>query len=430
MISYRLTRRQTARIAVGLLRQHPGRHHFTTKSPLTAPPAVDQMQPEWFTSSPPDIAALNERIIAETEPTPKMFAIGMPEYREKRHTAFKHGDPARFSDVSFAGPEGAPDVAARIFFPDTKEASTPRGALLHLHGGGFTTGSAMGQNDMRLLRHASASNMAVVSVDYRLSPETVHPGPLLDCEAAALWLDSPAGRDAARISREAPLLMVGESAGGYLAAALLSRMPPARRRSLFAAVALTYGWFDMAETPYFKAWGERRLVETADELRWLCVRTASNRGGGSRRPTLGPRRARTQPLPLPRRGLPTGAAAGSRRLAAVRRPERKCVHGAAPPSRPSARAASRARRPRASRQSRCCAVAVPPCLFSVGTEDALLEDTLFMYARWLASGNAATMRVYPGAAHGMGHFGPHQFTEQGEQVLQAIDAFYAAHLPD
>jgi acetyl esterase/lipase len=30
------------------------------------------------------------------------------------------------------------------------------GALLHLHGGGFVIGSAMGQNDERLLRHAEA----------------------------------------------------------------------------------------------------------------------------------------------------------------------------------------------------------------------------------------------------------------------------------
>jgi len=27
---------------------------------------------------------------------------------------------------------------------------------------------------------------------------------------------------------------------------------------------------------------------------------------------------------------------------------------------------------------------MPPALLSVGTEDALLEDSLFMYARWLS----------------------------------------------
>jgi acetyl esterase/lipase len=30
----------------------------------------------------------------------------------------------------------------------------------------------------------------------------------------------------------------------------------------------------------------------------------------------------------------------------------------------------------------------------------LLDDTLFMHARWVAAGNAAELAVYPGGAHG------------------------------
>jgi acetyl esterase/lipase len=41
-----------------------------------------------------------------------------------------------------------------------------------------------------------------------------------------------------------------------------------------------------------------------------------------------------------------------------------------------------------------------PALFSIGTKDALLDDTLFMHARWVAAGNDAELAVYPGGAHG------------------------------
>ena len=41
-----------------------------------------------------------------------------------------------------------------------------------------------------------------------------------------------------------------------------------------------------------------------------------------------------------------------------------------------------------------------PGLFTVGTADALLDDTLFMHARWVAAGNEAELAVFPGGAHG------------------------------
>jgi acetyl esterase len=43
----------------------------------------------------------------------------------------------------------------------------------------------------------------------------------------------------------------------------------------------------------------------------------------------------------------------------------------------------------------CC-----PALFTVGTRDALLDDTLFMHARWVAADNQAELAIYPGGAHG------------------------------
>ena len=332
------------------------------------PPVVDQIRPHWFTNPPPELSALNEAVIAERSKAPKFMDIGMPKYREIRHAEFEHGDENFILDVSVPGECDQPHINCRLFFPEVKEHAQPRGALLHLHGGGFVTGSAMGQSDARLLRHAKNCNLVVVSVDYRLSPENRHPAAILDCMGAAAWLTSDQGRSTSRISRDAPLMVVGESAGGYLAAAMLTRLRDLKRGPVFAAAALTYGWFDFSETPCVRNWGERRLMSTREELRWFrdCY--------------LGPyfpeeqlRCPDVSPLYADLRGL-------------------------------------------------------PPALFSVGTEDALLDDTTFMYMRWLTCGNEATLRLYPGAAHGFGHFGPHQHTEQGKQALEAIEAFYNLHL--
>ena len=42
---------------------------------------------------------------------------------------------------------------------------------------------------------------------------------------------------------------------------------------------------------------------------------------------------------------------------------------------------------------------LPPALFTVGTNDSLLEDTLFMWTRWRAAGNDADVVIHPGAMH-------------------------------
>jgi acetyl esterase len=62
---------------------------------------------------------------------------------------------------------------------------------------------------------------------------------------------------------------------------------------------------------------------------------------------------------------------------------------------------------------------LPPALFSVGTREALLDDSLFMAARWAAAGNRSELAVWPGGAHVFIRFE----TALAERALARIDAF-------
>ncbi len=91
-----------------------------------------------------------------------------------------------------------------------------RPAVLHTHGGGFLLGSAA-SDIPRLQVMARALDCVVVTVEYRLAPETPFPGSLEDNYAALKWLHAEAeslGVDPARIA------VAGESAGGGHAAIL------------------------------------------------------------------------------------------------------------------------------------------------------------------------------------------------------------------
>lgn len=233
-------------------------------------------------------------------------------------------------------PGPAGDIPIRTFVPPGEV----RAVYLHVHGGGWVLGSAS-QQDVLLWHLAQAAGVAVVSVDYRLAPEHPFPAGPDDCEAVALWLVHGEGRAVVGGDVELPdrFVIGGESAGAHLAMLTMLRLRDRHRLTPFAGANLVFGAFDLSMTPSQLRWGDRNLILSTPIMAWFydCF-------------------------------LP-GTSVEERRS-----PEISPLYADL--------------------------AGLPPAMFTVGALDPLLDDSLFLAARWEAAGLATELRVYPDAVHG------------------------------
>jgi acetyl esterase len=214
---------------------------------------------------------------------------------------------------------------------------TATGTFLHLHGGGWTLGESDGQ-DVRLQRLARDTGLVVVSVNYRLAPEHPYPAGPDDCEAAALWLLGDESHDV--LDATGPRAIGGDSAGGHLTVATLLRLRDRHGiTGAFDAAVLQYGAFDLSMTPSQRLWGDRNLVLSGPIIAWFADQFVPDRDPEARRdPDISPLFAELSEM--------------------------------------------------------------PPAIFTCGTEDPLLDDTLFMESRWRQAGHATELHIWPEAPHG------------------------------
>lgn len=137
------------------------------------------------------------------------------------------------------------------------------------------------------------------------------------------------------------LAIGGESAGATLSAVTLLRMRDRHGFTGFRAANLVYGAFDLSMTPSQKQFGNQRLVlRTLDIEKFMGAYLPSAKDL---------RDSDISPLYADLKGL-------------------------------------------------------PPALFTIGTRDGLLDDSLFMYSRYVVAGNRAELAIYPGGAHGFNLF--------------------------
>ncbi len=122
-----------------------------------------------------------------------------------------NGTPPKGGDLADLG-DG---VTVRVQRPAGASADdgVRRPAVLHMHGGGLIIGSAT-QGDSLCRQLADELGAVAASVNYRMPPEHPYPTPLDDCYRALQWLAAQPDVDPTRIA------VIGESAGGHLAAAV------------------------------------------------------------------------------------------------------------------------------------------------------------------------------------------------------------------
>ncbi len=157
------------------------------------------------------------------------------------------------------------------------------------------------------------------------------------------------------------LAIGGESAGAHLSTLTLIRLRDRHGLTPFAAANLIAGCYDLRLTPSVRNWGEEKLIlNTRDITKFVGCFVQ----GETR----------------------TDSADVSPMLADV--------------------------------------TGLCPALFSVGTRDPLLDDTLMMAPRWAAAGNATELAVYPAGAHVFMAFPG----AQSDEALARIDAFLNARL--
>jgi acetyl esterase len=128
----------------------------------------------------------------------------------------------------------ADHLPCRFYAPNRNSGGSPLGLVVFYHGGGFVVGD-LDTHDNLARRICVGSGCAVLSVGYRLAPESRFPGPVEDCFGALLWAREHAGTlgcDAERIA------VAGDSAGGTLAAVVALRARDAGGPALRGQVLL------------------------------------------------------------------------------------------------------------------------------------------------------------------------------------------------
>ena len=133
------------------------------------------------------------------------------ELPQENETQEEIGPPP--TDLVFASPDGV-ELSVALYLPDTEG---PHPVIMWIHGGGWRQGSRLIGANHASQQIVADGQWAVVSVEYRLSNESIWPAQLDDLLTALDWI-----RDNANLYNldSETIVAWGSSAGGHLASML------------------------------------------------------------------------------------------------------------------------------------------------------------------------------------------------------------------
>ncbi|MHA6721903.1 alpha/beta hydrolase [Sphingomonas sp. RS2018] len=164
--------------------------------------------------------------------------------------AFMASAPGRpiYAVRDLTTPGAAGDIALRLYRPSA-DGALP--VTLFVHGGGFMLGN-LDTHDAMCRSLALSSGAAVLAIDYRLSPEAHAPAALDDIAAVHAMVQ----REGHALSLDAGrIAIVGDSAGGYLAAVSALTLPVRHVGLLYPMIA------PAADTPSLRECGSGYMLE-------------------------------------------------------------------------------------------------------------------------------------------------------------------------
>ena len=167
------------------------------------------------------------------------------------------------TDIEVPGRSGP--IPCRLYRPN----GAALGLLVYFHGGGWVIGT-LDDFDGLARELCSRAECAVLSVDYRLAPEHPFPAGVEDAEDALRWAAGSAGPFMGA-SRQLPIAVGGDSAGGNLAAVIAAARDP---RTPLALQMLLYPVIDSAMATASYADHGEGLPLLRSDMEWFYGRYA------------------------------------------------------------------------------------------------------------------------------------------------------------